>query len=86
LLKQTLPHNTILFDNNNTAYTTIKEYTTFQKETKIVFVAPDFTLCRRMSYAVLTWQTYTKGGPVLKNLKLKEAADFCIFLCGTKIH
>jgi len=48
LLKQTLPQNTILFDNNNRVYTTIKEYTVFQKETKIVFIAADFTLSRRI--------------------------------------
>jgi len=48
LLKQTLPHNTILVDNNNTAYTTMKEYTTFQKKTKIVFIAAGFTLSRRI--------------------------------------
>ena len=48
LLKQTLSHNTILFDNNNRVYTTIKEHTTSQKETKIVFIAADFTLSRRI--------------------------------------
>jgi len=48
LLKQTLPHNTILFDNNSKAYTTIKEYTIFQKESKKFFIAADFTLSRRI--------------------------------------
>jgi hypothetical protein len=47
LLKQTLPHNTIFVDNNNRAYTTVKVYTIFQKETKIVFIAVDFTLNKR---------------------------------------
>ena len=49
LLKQTLSHNTILFDNNNRVYTTNKEYTTFRKENKIVIIAADFTLSRRIS-------------------------------------
>jgi len=48
LRKQTLSHNTILVDNNNTAYIAMKEYTTFQKETKILFIAADFTLSRRI--------------------------------------
>jgi hypothetical protein len=48
LLKQTLPHNTISVDNINRAYTTMKEYTAFQKETKIVFIAADFTLSSRI--------------------------------------
>jgi len=68
LLKQTLPQNTILFDNNNRVYTTIKEYTIFQKEIKIVFIAADFILSRIFVLCSFNMENVCKMRPCFKEM------------------
>jgi hypothetical protein len=74
-VKKTLPQNTTLFENNNRAYTTIKDNTTFQKETKIFFIAADFTLSRRIFVLCsFNMENVHKMRPSLKELETEKGS------------